>query len=201
MKPLRSALNLTSALVMIPAPCIHSSGKRSKKTQNQLERDNNFQNQNFKLKETLSMYKHILVATDGSALSKTATNKAIELASQLGSQLTIVNVIPRIMNSLFDGSFSIPAKQKIELMGKITDAAQLIVDKVQKDAEKAGVYAKTLVVKSNIVSDAIISTATKKNVDLIVMASHGRNGLNRLILGSETLQVLTHSNIAVLVLR
>jgi nucleotide-binding universal stress UspA family protein len=147
------------------------------------------------------MYKHILVATDGSALSKLATTKAIELASELGSQLTIINVIPRIMNSLFDGSFSIPAKQKIELMGKLTDSAQFIVDRVQKDAEKAGVNAKTLVIKSNIVSDAIIHTATKKNVDLIVMASHGRNGINRMLLGSETLQVLTHSDIAVLVLR
>jgi len=147
------------------------------------------------------MYKHILVATDGSSLSKLATGKAIELAGELGAQLTIVNVVPKIMNNMFDGSFSIPAKQKIELMGKLTDAAQSIVDKVQKEAEKAGVYAKTLVVKSNVVSEAIIQTAAKKNVDLIVMASHGRNGINRLLLGSETLQVLTHSGIAVLVLR
>ena len=147
------------------------------------------------------MYKHILVATDGSALSKMATNKAIELASELDAQLTIVNVVPKIMNSMFDGSFSIPAKQKIELMGKLTDAAQSIVDKAQKDAEKAGVLAKTLVVKSTVVSDALIQTAVKKKVDLIVRASHGRNGINRLLLGSETLQVLTHSDIAVLVLR
>ena len=147
------------------------------------------------------MYKHILVATDGSALSKMATNKAIELASELDAQLTIVNVVPKIMNSMFDGSFSIPAKQKIELMGKLTDAAQSIVDKAQKDAEKAGVLAKTLVVKSTVVSDALIQTAVKKKVDLIVMASNGRNGINRLLLGSETLQVLTHSDIAVLVLR
>ena len=147
------------------------------------------------------MYKHILVATDGSALSKMATNKAIELASELDAQLTIVNVVPKIMNSMFDGSFSIPAKQKIELMGKLTDAAQSIVDKAQKDAEKAGVLAKTLVVKYTVVSDALIQTAVKKKVDLIVMASHGRNGINRLLLGSETLQVLTHSDIAVLVLR
>jgi len=147
------------------------------------------------------MYKHILVATDGSALSKLATNKAIELAASLDAQLTIVNVVPKIMNSMFDGSFSIPAKQKIELMGKLTDAAQSIVDKAQKEAEKAGVMAKTLVVKSTIVSDALIQTAVKKKVDLIVMASHGRNGINRLLLGSETLQVLTHSDIAVLVLR
>ena len=71
----------------------------------------------------------------------------------------------------------------------------------QKHAEKAGVYAKTLVVKSSVVSEGLIKTAISKKADLIVMASHGRNGINRLLLGSETLQVLTHSKIDVLVLR
>ena len=127
------------------------------------------------------MYKHILVATDGSKLSEMACTKAINLALQLGSDLTIVNIIPKLKHSLFEGSISIPGKQK--------------------DAEKAGVYAKTLVVKSSVVSEGLIKTAISKKADLIVMASHGRNGINRLLLGSETLQVLTHSKIDVLVLR
>ncbi len=58
-----------------------------------------------------------------------------------------------------------------------------------------------MVVKSDIVSDAIIASARKSKADLIVMASHGRRGLKRLLLGSETQQVLTHSNTPVLVLR
>ncbi len=147
------------------------------------------------------MYKHILVATDGSKLSEKACTKAIDLALQLSSDLTIVNIIPKFKHSLFEGSISIPGKQKDELKKKIEDSAHTVVLNVQKHAEKAGVYANTMVIKSSIVSEGLIKTAISKRADLIVMASHGRNGINRLLLGSETMQVLTHSKIDVLVLR
>ena len=147
------------------------------------------------------MYKHILVATDGSKLSDIACTKAIDLALQLGSDLTIVNIIPKLKHSLFEGAISIPGKQKEELKKKIEDSAHTVVLNAQKHAENAGVYAKTMVVKSSVISEGLIKTAISKKADLIVMASHGRNGINRLLLGSETLQVLTHSKIDVLVLR
>ena len=70
-----------------------------------------------------------------------------------------------------------------------------------KQAEAKGVKVKAQVMKSDIISDAIIAAARKSKVDLIVMASHGRRGLKRLLLGSETQQVLTHSSVPVLVLR
>ena len=60
---------------------------------------------------------------------------------------------------------------------------------------------RSLVVKSDVISDAIIASARKSKADLIVMASHGHRGLKRLLLGSETQQVLTHSSVPVLVLR
>ena len=59
----------------------------------------------------------------------------------------------------------------------------------------------TVVVKSSNVSEAILKTAKKAKIDLIVMASHGRGGIKRVLIGSETLQVLTHSEIPVLVIR
>ncbi len=147
------------------------------------------------------MYKRIMVATDGSELSDLACHRAIELSLKLGCELTVVTIIPKLKHSLFDGSFPMPNNLKIELKSKLLDLANLIVFNVQKEAEKAGVLAKTLVVKSILVSDGLIKTAINKKIDLIVMASHGRNGVNRLLLGSETLQVLTHSKIDVLVLR
>ena len=79
--------------------------------------------------------------------------------------------------------------------------AQDVLDKIVKSAKSKGVNAKAVVAKSDIVSEAIIATAKKSKCDLIVMASHGRNGIKRLLLGSETQQVLTHSHIPVLVLR
>lgn len=82
-----------------------------------------------------------------------------------------------------------------------TEAAQAVVDAVKKTAESKGVKARAITVKSDLVSDAIIGAAKKQKCDLIVMASHGRRGVKRLLLGSETQQVLTHSQIPVLVLR
>jgi nucleotide-binding universal stress UspA family protein len=72
---------------------------------------------------------------------------------------------------------------------------------VEKSAKVKNVPVKSLVIKSDVVSDAIIAAAKKHKADLIVMASHGRKGIKRLLLGSETQQVLTHSHIPVLVLR
>ena len=81
------------------------------------------------------------------------------------------------------------------------DAAQAIVDAVQKTAMAKGVKTKAITVKSDLVSDAVIATAKKHKCDLIVMASHGRRGIKRLLLGSETQLVLTHSHVPVLILR
>jgi nucleotide-binding universal stress UspA family protein len=75
------------------------------------------------------------------------------------------------------------------------------VDAVQKLASIKGVKAKAVVSRSDIVSDAIIAAAKKHRADLVVMASHGRKGIKRLLLGSETQQVLTHCHVPVLVLR
>jgi len=76
-----------------------------------------------------------------------------------------------------------------------------VVDAVAKSAKTKGVACKALIAKSDLVSEAVIATAKKNKCDLIVMASHGRRGIKRLLLGSETQQVLTHSHIPVLVLR
>ena len=75
------------------------------------------------------------------------------------------------------------------------------MDAVQKLASIKGVKAKAVVSRSDIVSDAIIAAAKKHRADLVVMASHGRKGIKRLLLGSETQQVLTHCHVPVLVLR
>jgi nucleotide-binding universal stress UspA family protein len=79
--------------------------------------------------------------------------------------------------------------------------AHKLVDAERNTAIKAGINASSIVVKSDIVSKAIIDVSTKKKIDLIVMASHGRRGLKKLLLGSETQNVLVQSAIPVLVLR
>ncbi len=147
------------------------------------------------------MYKRILVATDGSALSKKAVNNAIALASTCGADLVALKVVPRYPQSYFEGSISLSVEDVARVEKQWSEEAQAIVDGVKKTGEGKGVKVKAVVVKSDVVSDALISAAKKHKADLIVMASHGRKGVKRLLLGSETQQVLTHSEIPVLVLR
>ena len=147
------------------------------------------------------MYKRIMVATDGSTLSKKAVTHAIELAALSGAELVAVKVTPRYPQSYFEGSLPLTATEVNKIEKQWTDAAQKVVDAVAKAGKAKGVAVKPVVVKSDIVSDAVIAAAKKHKVDLVVMASHGRRGIKRLLLGSETQQVLTHVNVPVLVLR
>ncbi|NDH52153.1 MAG: universal stress protein [Betaproteobacteria bacterium] len=147
------------------------------------------------------MYKRILVATDGSTLSKKAVSSAIELAAATGAELVALKVVPRYPMSYFEGGLAVQASEVARIEKQWGDNAQAIVDAVQKAAAARAVKAKALTVKSNLVSDAVIAAAKKHKCDLIVMASHGHRGIKRLLLGSETQLVLTHSHIPVLVLR
>ncbi|WP_457281532.1 universal stress protein [Polaromonas sp. P5_D5] len=147
------------------------------------------------------MYKRILVATDGSTLSKKAVKDAIALAVSLDAGLVVVNVVPRYPMSYFEGGASISPQEVGRIEKEWTGKGQAIADAAQKTAEAAGVQAKSVIAKSDLVATAILAAAKKNKCDLIVMASHGRKGLSRILLGSETQQVLTHSSIPVLVLR
>lgn len=147
------------------------------------------------------MYQRILVATDGSTLSKKAVSNAIALAALTGAELVALKVIPRYPQSYFEGGLALQAAEVGRVEQQWAEDGQAIVDAVQKTGLAKGVKVKALTVKSDLVSDAIIAAAKKHKCDLIVMASHGRRGIKRLLLGSETQQVLTHSHIPVLVLR
>ncbi len=147
------------------------------------------------------MYTRILVATDGSTLSKKAVTSAIQLAATCGAELLALKVVPRYPQAYFEGSIPLAVEDIARVEAQWNASAQALLAAVEKTAKAKGVLTKTLTVKSDVVSDAIIASAKKHHADLIVMASHGRKGIKRLLLGSETQQVLTHSHIPVLVLR
>ena len=147
------------------------------------------------------MYQRILVATDGSTLSKKAVSSAIALAALTDAELVALKVIPRYPQSYFEGGLALQAAEISRVEKQWAEDGQAIVDAVQKAALAKGVKSKAITVKSDLVSDAIIAAAKKHKCDLIVMASHGRRGIKRLLLGSETQQVLTHSHVPVLILR
>jgi len=144
------------------------------------------------------MFKRILVPTDGSDLSNKAIAAAIELARTL--KASVVG-----MTTLEPYSYSNLSEYRPETLedyeARMDKVGAERLAKLVEAAAQAGVPVETASVKSFSPYEAIIDTAKAKGCDLIVMASHGRRGLNAVLLGSETQKVLTHSRIPVMVYR
>ena len=146
------------------------------------------------------MYKHILVPTDGTALSLKAVRAAAKLAARLKARITAIYVIAPFMpptgseDIVYRAAYDTAEYQKS--MRKVADKA------LKRVADAApGVACETLAPTHLHPWEAIIAAAKARRCDLIVMASHGRRGLAGLLLGSETQKVLTHSKTPVLVCR
>ena len=147
------------------------------------------------------MYKRILVATDGSDLSEKAVQHALDLADLCAAELIAVRVVPHYPVTYFEGGVAL-ARADIEAVEKQWEAeAQASVNAVRSEGQKRQVKVKALTIKADMVGEAIVAAAQQYKADLVVMASHGRKGIKRLLLGSETQHVLTHSHTPVLVLR
>jgi nucleotide-binding universal stress UspA family protein len=146
------------------------------------------------------MYQRILIATDGSKLSEKAVASGISLAVALDAEIVAFSAVPSYPSMYFEGAVILTAKETNRIEKEWHQQAQSLVDGVQEEAHRHSVKAKA-VTGTGSPSESIIKAAKKYKCDLIVMASHGRKGFGRLLLGSETLDVLTHSHIPVLVLR
>ena len=147
------------------------------------------------------MFKTILVPTDGSDLSYRAVNAAIELARTNGGKIIGLSVAEPYPFAALAEASSIVAPDPAGYEENMRTLAQQRVQKIVDAAALAKVSCETRVALSFDPSDEIIKAAKDFGCDLIAMASHGRTGLNRLLLGSETQKVLAHSRIRVLVLR
>jgi nucleotide-binding universal stress UspA family protein len=146
------------------------------------------------------MYQRILIATDGSELSEKAVQSGVALASALDAEIVAYNCVPRYSGMYFEGAVVLTAAEVGRIEKEWHQQAQSLVDGVQEEAHRHSIKAKAVTGTGNP-AECIIKAAKKHKCDLIVMASHGRKGIGRLLLGSETLDVLTHSHIPVLVLR
>lgn len=149
------------------------------------------------------MYKHILVPTDGSALSDKAVEAAIKLAQLLGARITAFHAMePYPLQGAYAAEASGVAELQPEIFAERSEEyAQRVLDTFKQAASAANVECTTDYATSRSPSQAIVEKAREAKCDLIVMASHGRRGLEGFLLGSETQKVLTHSSIPVLVYR
>lgn len=147
------------------------------------------------------MYQRILVATDGSELSQKAVRHALALAKLSGAELVAMKVVPVYPRTYLEGGATTDNSEIARVEADWVAQAQATLDEICTLAASQGVRSKTTITKSDLIAEAIMASAQEHAVDLIVMASHGRKGIKRLLLGSETQQVLTHSTVPVLVLR
>ncbi len=145
------------------------------------------------------MYKHILIPTDGSELSEQAINYAVALAKTVNAKVTGVTVSSPFHIFAVEPSMVTDTPESYSTRMN-TVAAQRLAH-VSDVAAAAGVGCDIAHVQHEHPYQAIIETAINRGCDLIVMASHGRRGISAIVLGSETVKVLTHSIIPVLVYR
>ena len=147
------------------------------------------------------MFRNILVPTDGSALARKGVKKAVALAKKTGARVTGFHVAPSYKFNVYADyvppDFILP-KEFAERQKKV---AAKHLEFVKKECKAAGVRCQTYYASSDFAADAITKAAKKYKCDLIAMASHGRSGITKLLLGSETQKVLSNTNVAVLVLR
>jgi nucleotide-binding universal stress UspA family protein len=145
------------------------------------------------------MFKHLLLPTDGSELSEAATRKGIELAQSMKARVTGFHVMPEFHVLAYQAEMIEATRE--EFVKNCQAAAKRILAVVENAAKAAGVTCETASTTSDHPYDAIIRAAQARGCDLILMASHGRKGMQGFLLGSETQKVLTHSKIPVLVYR
>jgi len=149
------------------------------------------------------MYARILIATDGSELADRALDHGLQLAKLAGSEVTVVTVTEPA--TVVGGGYATVAGTVIDPLPELIEAqdkaARELLERTAKRAADQGVTVKTVLVDNSFPAEGIVATAANIGAELIIMGSHGRRGLNRLLLGSQTNNVLAHTKIPVLVTR
>ena len=144
------------------------------------------------------MYKKILIPTDGSELSDRALEAGADFARSLGSSVVVITVIEPYSYS----NLSEYRPESIDQYdARVKEMAQERLEMAKELVEKKGVPCEVLAFKSFSPAEAILDAAREEDCDLIFMASHGRQGLAAVLLGSETQKVFSHSKSPVMVYR
>jgi nucleotide-binding universal stress UspA family protein len=149
------------------------------------------------------MYKHILLPHDGSDLSTNALKQAITFAKSMSADLTVMHVVQPFHLHVQAALAPQKLRDKIEHEhdAESLEGARKRLADFENEAKASGVACRSVALIGEYPYQDIIAQAAKSGCDVIMMASHGRRGLEGLLLGSETVKVLTHSKIPVLVVR
>jgi len=148
-------------------------------------------------------YKHIMLPVDGTELARKAEKECIAFAKSIGAKVTAIHVVSHFHLHFQPWATpkSVHTKIEKEHEEEAKEIAQKVVSAIVARAKEKGVQCDGLVIVGDHPYEEIISSAENRKCDLIMMASHGRRGLDAVLLGSETVKVLTHTKIPVLVVR
>ena len=149
------------------------------------------------------MHQHILVPTDGSETAQRGVDYALALARDLGAKVTVLTITdpyPRA-GMIVGASWRRSEEEANEFNRRQKETADKVLNKVKADAVKIGVDIALVHVSEVRPADAILQTAKARGAHLIVIGSHGRRGVNKLLLGSQTAEVLARAAIPVLVVK
>jgi nucleotide-binding universal stress UspA family protein len=147
------------------------------------------------------MFKHILIPTDGSRLAAKAIKAGVEMAKEMGAKVTGYCAQEPVPTHLYGEGYVADKQMAAEFERRAREHAETCVEEIAAAAKARGVPFTSLVTKSAVPSRGIIDAAQRRKCDVIFMASHGHRGLAGLLLGSVTQEVLTHTEIPVLVFR
>jgi len=147
------------------------------------------------------MFRNILVPTDGSALSRKAARQAVQFAKEQKARVTGLYVAPPYKPGTLEDAPMLNFVSPRQHEARMSATARKHLKAIETAAAAAGVRCETLHTLSDFPYDEIVRTARRRKCDLVYMASHGRRGISRLLLGSQTSKVLAHSMIPVIVCR
>ena len=147
------------------------------------------------------MYNHILITTDGSAHSAKSVDQGLKLAQKLSSKVTIVTVTAPYTISGLPGGWTDTQAFIDQYEEEWKDFAEKTLSEAKKRADELNITVETMHTSNVSAADSILEASKKLGCDLIVMASHGRTGLKRMLLGSQTNEVINMSEVPVLVVR
>ena len=146
-------------------------------------------------------YTHLLVPSDGSELSIKATHEAVKLARSCGARITVMHAQPRVPLPILGMGDMLEASTMETLIAASRRESDRLLDEARSIATAAGIVVSCERVESDLPHKVILEAAERLGCDLIVMGSHGRRGLQGLLLGSETQRVLLAAPCPVLVVR
>jgi nucleotide-binding universal stress UspA family protein len=147
------------------------------------------------------MFKHILIYTDGSKRSQKALVTGIRLARLSSGRVTVLFVLPRLDPLIFSEGYVPEPDWMDSYESSARDAAKAYLERAEVLAAKSGVNCSTRMSSADRPYKEIIATARNRKCDAIVMPSRGRKGMTAVLLGSETMEVLTRCTRPVIVVR